>query len=146
MVRVRMKQTGTRNASCFRIVVMDERSSRDGKAIEELGYYNPRRKEEKISLERLNYWKSVGAQISDTVSAVASRAEKGVSLKDKVKKASPSKKVIAAAKAAEEAKAKAAAEAQAAAEKAAAEAKAAAEKAAEEAKAAAETAGAEAQA
>ena len=53
MVRVRLKRTGTRNAACFRIVVMDQRSSRDGKAIEELGFYNPRSKEEKINIERL---------------------------------------------------------------------------------------------
>ncbi|MBR1951344.1 MAG: 30S ribosomal protein S16, partial [Lentisphaeria bacterium] len=39
MVRIRLKRTGTRNQSCFRVVVMDQRSSRDGKAIEELGYY-----------------------------------------------------------------------------------------------------------
>ena len=35
MVRVRLKRTGTRNAHCFRVVVMDQRSSRDGKGIEE---------------------------------------------------------------------------------------------------------------
>ena len=45
MVRIRLKRTGTRNAVCFRVVVMDQRSSRDGKAIEELGFYNPRTKE-----------------------------------------------------------------------------------------------------
>ena len=50
MVRIRLKRTGTRNAACFRIVVMDQRSSRDGKAIEELGFYNPRTKEEKINV------------------------------------------------------------------------------------------------
>ena len=50
MVRVRLKRTGTRNALCFRIVVMDQRSARDGKSIEELGFYNPRSKEEKIKL------------------------------------------------------------------------------------------------
>ena len=44
MVRVRLKRTGARNAACFRVVVMDQRSSRDGKAIEELGYYDPCRK------------------------------------------------------------------------------------------------------
>ena len=36
MVRIRLKRTGTRNQSCFRVVVMDQRSSRDGKAIEEV--------------------------------------------------------------------------------------------------------------
>ena len=117
MVKVRLKRTGTRNASCFRVVVMDQRSSRDGKAIEELGYYNPRRKEEKINLERADYWKGVGADFSETVEAILNRAKDGRNLKDIVKKPSLSKK----AKAKLEAEAKAKAEAEAAA-KAAAEA------------------------
>lgn len=117
MVRVRLKRTGTRNAACFRIVVMDQRSSRDGKAIEELGFYNPRSKEEKINIERVDYWKGVGASFSETVEAIATRVREGKSLKDIVRKPSLSKK----AKAKLEAEAKAKAEAEAAA-KAAAEA------------------------
>ena len=88
MVRVRLKRTGTRNASCFRVVVMDQRSSRDGKAIEELGFYDPRKKEEKINVERANYWKGVGAEFSDTVEAILNRAKEGRNLKDIVKKPS----------------------------------------------------------
>ena len=125
MVRIRLKRTGTRNAICFRVVVMDQRSSRDGKAIEQIGFYNPRSKEEKIDLARVDYWLGVGAAISETVKDIADRARTGVVLKDRVRPASVSKK--AKAKAAAEAEAKAAAEAEA---KAAAEA-AAAEKAAE---------------
>ncbi len=106
MVRIRLKRTGTRNVSCFRIVVMDGRSSRDGRAIEELGFYDPRHKDEKIALERFNYWKGVGAAVSETVAAIAGRAAKGVSLKDKVKPVKPSKKALAAA---EKAKAEASA-------------------------------------
>ena len=117
MVKVRLKRTGTRNASCFRVVVMDQRSSRDGKAIEELGYYDPRRKDEKINVERADYWKGVGADFSETAEAIFKRAKDGRSLKDIVKKPSLSKK----AKAKLEAEAKAKAEAEAAA-KAAAEA------------------------
>lgn len=86
MVRVRLKRTGTRNAACFRIVVMDQRSSRDGKAIEELGFYNPRSKEEKINIERVDYWKGVGASFSETVEAIAARVREGKSLKDIVRK------------------------------------------------------------
>ena len=127
MVRIRLKRTGTRNAICFRVVVMDQRSSRDGKAIEQLGFYDPRSKEEKIDLERVDYWKSVGAVVSETVEDIIDRVRSGKSLKDRVRKPTLSKK--AKAKAAAEAEAKAAAEA---------EAKAKAE---EEAKAAAEAAG-----
>ena len=132
MVRVRLKRTGARNAACFRVVVMDQRSSRDGKAIEELGYYDPISKQEKVNLERADYWKSVGAQFTETVTDIVERVRAGKSLKDRERKPAMSKKAKAAAEAA--AKAKAEAEA-----KAAEEAKAAAEaaaKAAEEAKAA----------
>lgn len=121
MVRIRLKRTGTRNAICFRVVVMDQRSSRDGKAIEEIGYYNPRSKEEKIDLARMDYWVGVGAVVSETVKDIADRLRSGIVLKDRVRPVSLSKK--AKAKAAAEAEAKAAAEAEA---KAAAEAAAAA--------------------
>ena len=82
MVRIRLKRTGTRNAVCFRVVVMDQRSSRDGKAIEEVGFYNPRSKEEKINLERIAYWAGVGAEMSDTVKDIVERAKGGIVLKD----------------------------------------------------------------
>ena len=114
MVRVRLKRTGTRGMACFRVVVMDQRSSRDGKAIEELGFYNPRSKEEKINLERADYWKSVGADFSETVAKIVERVRSGRSLKDVVRKPAVSKK--AKAKAEAEAQAKAEAEAQAKAE------------------------------
>ena len=122
MVRVRLKRTGTRNAICFRIVVMDQRSSRDGKAIEEIGFYNPRSKEEKVNLERADYWKSVGAVFSPTVDDVIDRVRNGKNLKDREPKVSMSKKAKAKAAAEAEAKAAAEAEAKAAAEAAAAEA------------------------
>jgi small subunit ribosomal protein S16 len=121
-----LKRTGTRNASCFRVVVMDQRSSRDGKAIEELGFYDPRKKEEKINVERAAYWKSVGAEFSETVDAILNRAKDGRNLKDIVKKPSLSKKAKAKIEAEAAAKAAAKAEAEAAA-KAAAEAPAAEE-------------------
>ncbi len=112
MVRIRLKRTGTRNALCFRVVVMDQRSSRDGKAIEELGFYNPRSKEEKINLERADYWMSVGADVSETAKDIIDRVRGGVSLKDRVRKPALSKK--AKAKAAAEPETKPAAEAAAA--------------------------------
>ena len=75
-VKIRLKRTGTKNVSCFRIVAMDARSARDGKAIEEIGFFDPRSKEEKVNLERLAYWRGVGAEVSMTVNAIASRVEK----------------------------------------------------------------------
>ena len=119
MVRIRMKRTGSRNAACFRVVVMDQRSSRDGKAIEELGYYDPIRKQEKIDLARAEYWVGVGAQVSETVADIIDRARTGKVLAERVRKPAMSKK----AKAKAEAEAKAKAEAAAAAAAAEAEAK-----------------------
>jgi small subunit ribosomal protein S16 len=114
-VRLRLKRTGARNNSCFRIVAMDNRSARDGKAIEEIGFYDPRHKDENLNLERAEYWLASGAQPSETVAAIIKRAKDGVKLSDKQKPVKPSKKAVAKAKAEEEAKAKAAAEAAAAA-------------------------------
>lgn len=112
-VRIRLKRTGTRNMSCFRVVVMDQRMSRDGKAIEEIGFYDPRKKEERINLERYAAWLATGATASETVSDIAERAKNGVVLADRQRKPSVSKKVKAKLEA--EAKAKAKEEAAAAA-------------------------------
>ncbi len=119
MVRVRLKRTGSRNAACFRVVVMDQRSSRDGKAIEELGYYDPISKQESVNLERADYWKSVGASFSETVADIVERVRSGKSLKDRERKPAMSKKAKAKAAAEAEARQKAAEEAKAAAEAAA---------------------------
>lgn len=123
MVKIRLKRTGTRNRACFRVVVMDARASRDGKSIEELGFYDPILKTEKLNMDRYNYWVGVGAQVSETVADIAHRITAGTPLADKVRKPSISRK--AKAKAEEEAKAKAEAEAAAAAAAAEAEAPAA---------------------
>lgn len=126
-VVLRLKRTGAKNNSCFRIVAMDRKSGRNGKAIEELGFYDPRHKDEKCNLERAEYWLSVGAQPSDTVKAIVKRAQDGVKLSDKVKTPKPSKKAIAKLEAEKEAKEAAAAEAAEAAAAAKAEAEAAKE-------------------
>ena len=80
-VRIRLRRTGKRNAACHRIVVADSRSPRDGRFIETIGVYDPRHKEEKIDLERVDYWVSQGAQPSDTVKHIILRAREGRPLK-----------------------------------------------------------------
>ena len=68
-VRIRMKKLGRKHRPFFRICVMDKRAPRDGRVIEELGYYDPMCKETdaRVSLkaERIDYWLGVGAQPSD---------------------------------------------------------------------------------
>ncbi|HDY64924.1 MAG TPA: 30S ribosomal protein S16 [Phycisphaerae bacterium] len=70
-VRLRLKRMGRTHRSFFRLSAMDSRSPRDGRVIEELGWYDPSAKnpDEEVSLkrERIEYWLSVGAQPSDTV-------------------------------------------------------------------------------
>jgi len=77
VVRIRMKSFGRRHRPFFRICVMDSRSPRDGKAIEELGHYDPlvRNVEarEVLNVSRIRYWLSVGAQPSDKVQAILKR-------------------------------------------------------------------------
>ena len=69
MVKIGLKRMGMKKEPFYRIVVIDSRNARDGRAIEELGYYNPVSDpvELKINDERAKYWLSVGAQPSDTV-------------------------------------------------------------------------------
>ncbi|HTL48269.1 MAG TPA: 30S ribosomal protein S16 [Verrucomicrobiae bacterium] len=78
MVRIRLKKFGTKNVDQWRIVVSDIKMPRDGRFIEEIGYYNPLRKEELIVIkkERLDYWVSKGAQISITVKSLIKRFER----------------------------------------------------------------------
>lgn len=77
-VKIRMKRIGTKNTPVFRIVVADGRSPRDGRFIEELGTYHPRKKGDKftLNLERAKYWVSKGAQPSETVASFIKKASK----------------------------------------------------------------------
>ncbi len=76
-VKIRLRRTGKRNAACHRIVVADSRCPRDGRFIENIGFYDPRHKNEKIDLQRVDYWLPRGAQPSETVSAIINRARAG---------------------------------------------------------------------
>lgn len=78
MVRLRMKSFGRRHRPFFRICAMDARTPRDGRAIEELGHYDPlvRNKEARsvLNASRIRYWLSVGAQPSEKVQALLNKA------------------------------------------------------------------------
>jgi small subunit ribosomal protein S16 len=68
-VRIRLKRIGAKKAPVYRIVVADSRAPRDGRFIEEIGYYNPVSDpvELKIDMEKAEAWIKKGAQPSDTV-------------------------------------------------------------------------------
>ena len=152
-VRLRLRKTGTRNKPCYRIVATDSRSPRDGRFIEILGFYDPRRHQERVDLERVDYWLGVGAQPSDTVNDIIKRARSGKTLEAPAKPVAPPPAPVEEEAPAEEAAAEAPTEevaAEAPAEEAAAEAPAeeaaAEEPAAEEAPAEEPKAEAEAEA
>ncbi|NMB41592.1 MAG: 30S ribosomal protein S16 [Firmicutes bacterium] len=76
-VRIRLKRMGAKKKPFFRIVVADSRAPRDGRFIEEIGYYNPTTSPTtiKIDAERAREWISKGAQPSDTVKTLLNKAE-----------------------------------------------------------------------
>ena len=75
-VRIRLKRTGAKKAPHYRVVVADSRSPRDGRFIEELGYYNPVAEPAviKIDEEKAMAWLQKGAQPSDTVKSLFKKA------------------------------------------------------------------------
>jgi small subunit ribosomal protein S16 len=71
-VKIRLKRIGKKRAPHYRIVVMDARTKRDGRAIEEIGKYNPKAEPSFIHVEsdRAQYWLGVGAQPTEAVEAI----------------------------------------------------------------------------
>ena len=71
-VKIRLKRFGKMRAPYYRIVVMDARAKRDGRAIEEIGKYHPTEEPSYIEVasERAQYWLSVGAQPTEQVAAI----------------------------------------------------------------------------
>lgn len=69
-VKIRLKRMGSKKKPFYRIVVADSRAPRDGKFIEEIGYYNPltEAKEVKVDSEKVAQWIKNGAKPTDTVS------------------------------------------------------------------------------
>lgn len=75
MVKLRLKRMGAKKQAFYRIVAMDSKNKRDGKAIEELGFYDPIKQpaEVKINKEKALKWLEVGAQPTDTVKNLFSK-------------------------------------------------------------------------
>lgn len=68
-VKIRLRRMGAKKSPFYRIVVADSRSPRDGKFIEEIGYYNPLTEPKKVVVdaEKVNSWIANGAKPTDTV-------------------------------------------------------------------------------
>ena len=80
MVRIRLARHGSKKRPFYHITVADQRRSRDGRFIERVGYFNPVAKgnaqEYLIEMDRVDYWLSKGAQPTDMVKKLVSRARK----------------------------------------------------------------------
>jgi small subunit ribosomal protein S16 len=80
MVTIRLSRGGSKKKPFYHIDVKDSRVSRDGRYIERIGFYNPGAKGAEqglaIDMDRVNHWKSVGAQTSDRVASLIKKAGK----------------------------------------------------------------------
>ncbi len=78
MVKIRLSRAGAKKVPFYHIVVTDSRRARDGRRIERVGFFNPlaRGQEERLrlDLERVDYWRGEGAQLSDRVRSLVSEA------------------------------------------------------------------------
>ena len=75
-VKIRLRRMGAKKAPFYRVIVADERSPRDGKFIDEIGYYNPLTNpaEVKIDAEKAQKWLDNGAQPTQTVKSLLTKS------------------------------------------------------------------------
>ncbi len=75
-VKIRLRRMGAKKAPDYRIIVADSRSPRDGKFIEEVGYYNPMTNPADIKLEeeKVQKWLENGAQPTETVKSILTKS------------------------------------------------------------------------
>lgn len=128
MIKLRLKRFGKKRETSFRIVACNSTSRRDGRPLQELGFYNPRTKETRLDTDALRARLEQGAQPSDTVRTLLERgglltkSVRPAEVIGKLKQEEARKKAATDAKAAAKAEAEAAAAEEAPAEEAPAEA------------------------
>ncbi|MCP4657102.1 MAG: 30S ribosomal protein S16 [bacterium] len=76
MLKIRLRRMGSRHRPHYRVVVSDSRRAPTAASIEEIGYYDPRKKPSvvKIDVERARFWQDRGAQLSETVKQLVAKA------------------------------------------------------------------------
>ena len=82
MLMIRLSRRGARKQPHYRIVVIEKDRARDGRSVEVVGTYNPRTNPATVEVkrDRVDYWKSKGAQMSDRVSRLLAQAPAGTSV------------------------------------------------------------------
>ena len=75
MLKLRLKRVGRKRSPAYRLVVMENTFRRDGKPIEEVGYYNPISKESHFEIDKIKKWLSDGVKPTEVVSSLLKKAE-----------------------------------------------------------------------
>lgn len=80
MVTIRLQRGGSKKRPFYQLVVADSRRARNGRFIENIGFFNPTAQGQaerlRVDLERVEYWVGVGASLSDRVSSLVKEAKK----------------------------------------------------------------------
>ncbi len=104
MLKIRLKRTGAKKSPSYRIIVINSTTKREGRPVEELGWYNPKTKEMKFNKESALSWISKGAQPTETVKYLINNCNDDGTLNYKKKEVVKLSKKAQAKKAEEEAK------------------------------------------
>lgn len=75
MVKIRLKRLGKKRETSYRIVAIDSRARREGRPIEELGFYNPRTGETRLKAPEIVKWLQNGAKPTETVASILRKAQ-----------------------------------------------------------------------
>ena len=75
MLKLRLKRIGRKGSPAYRLVIMENTFRRDGRPIEEVGYYNPISKESSFEVEKIQKWLNCGVQPTKIVSSLLKKAE-----------------------------------------------------------------------
>lgn len=75
MLKLRLKRIGRKRSPAYRLVVMENSARRDGRPVEEVGYYDPISKKSKFEVEKIQKWLGHGAKPTEVVSSLLKKAE-----------------------------------------------------------------------
>jgi small subunit ribosomal protein S16 len=75
MLKLRLKRVGKKRSPSYRLVIMENTFRRDGRPIDELGYYNPLTKQYKFDTEKIKNWLSYGVRPTETVMSLLKKAD-----------------------------------------------------------------------
>lgn len=75
MLKLRLKRTGRKRSPSYRLVIMENTTRRDGRPIEEVGYYNPISKQYNFEIDKIKKWLSYGVKPTETVFQLLKKSE-----------------------------------------------------------------------